>query len=270
MQATCTTACRIYHQPFFNFRDIYDCTTLAILGTGVPSLTLILVLGMRHGLDPDHLAAIDGLTLRTFAARPRWAPWMGGLFSMGHGIVILSIVCLAALASERFQPSPSLFGWLEWIPALLLLLLAIMNGRALLSTAAYPLASVRSRLFPRWLSGRSGPWSGVVLGMVFAAVFDTALQAAAWGYAATALGGMASALGVALIFSAGMAITDCFDGWVTARVMRTGRQEIIAAFRRRLGWPIVLMCAAIGIYMVLSKLFPAMEIVEQWYSILGG
>lgn len=243
---------------------------MTTLSTTAPSLTLMLMLGMRHGLDPDHLAAIDGLTLRAGTLRPGWAPWMGAMFSLGHGIVVLTIVAAAALASERYQPPAALFDWLEWIPPALLLLLAALNARALLAPSSYALASVRSSFLPSWLGSRTGPWAGILLGMLFAAVFDTAIQAAAWGYAATALGGIGPALTIALMFALGMACTDLCDGWVTARVMRTGHQDLILAFRRRLGWPIVVMCAGIGTYMVVHKLRPTLVISETWYSLLGG
>src|SRR5260221_520427 len=40
---------------------------------------LVFVLGLKHGLDPDHLVAIDGLTR---SSRSRWC---GLFFSLGHG-----------------------------------------------------------------------------------------------------------------------------------------------------------------------------------------
>jgi len=198
---------------------------------------------------------------------------MGAMFSLGHGIVVLAIVAAAALASEHYQPPAALFNWLEWIPPALLLLLAALNARALLAPtapSAYALAGVRSSLVPKWLGQSTGPWSGILLGMLFAAVFDTAIQAAAWGYAATALGGIGPALTIAFMFALGMGCTDLCDGWVTARVMRTGHQDLIRAFRRRLGWPIVIMCAGIGCYMIAHKLDHSLEIDETWYSWLGG
>ena len=238
--------------------------------TTMPSLALVLLLGMRHGLDPDHLAAIDGLTLRTMPLRPRWAPWMGGLFALGHGIVVLAIVAATALASQAYQPSAQLFAWLEWLPVALLLALAAMNARALLQTDGYPLAPLRLVLLPARWRGQAGPVGGVALGMVFALVFETALQAAAWGYASVALGGVGGALLVGLVFTVGMAITDLLDGWVTARVMRSGRRDVINAFRRRLGWPIVGMCVAVAVYLIASKLAPDLALAEHWYSALGA
>ena len=44
-----------------------------------------LALEMRHGTDPDHLAAIDGLT----RIRPRATN--GVYFALGHGLVVISL-----------------------------------------------------------------------------------------------------------------------------------------------------------------------------------
>ncbi|MBR7634439.1 hypothetical protein [Janthinobacterium lividum] len=235
---------------------------------GLPALALIFLLGMRHGLEPDHLAAVDGLTLRSQAASPRWAPWMGALFALGHGVTVLAIVAVAALASAQFTPSPTVFGWLEWLPIALLLLIAGMNARSLLAGAQ--LAEVRGRLLPRWLQRASGPLAAILVGMLFALVFDTALQAAAWGYAAVALGGMQPALLTGLVFAVGMGVTDTFDGWVTAKVMRTGQIDLVRAFRRRLGWPIVAICVAMAAYMVAGKLDSAWSLPESWTAALGA
>ena len=41
---------------------------------------LVFALGLRHGFDPDHLVAIDGLT------RSSKSRWCGLFFSLGHGV----------------------------------------------------------------------------------------------------------------------------------------------------------------------------------------
>src|SRR4029453_14597859 len=46
------------------------------------TLWLAFVLGLRHGTDPDHLTAIDGLS----RIRPRATN--GLLFALGHGLVV--------------------------------------------------------------------------------------------------------------------------------------------------------------------------------------
>ena len=51
---------------------------------------LAVALGMRHGVDPDHLAAVDGLS------RVRPSPLNGVLFALGHGGVVTLLAFPAA------------------------------------------------------------------------------------------------------------------------------------------------------------------------------
>jgi high-affinity nickel-transport protein len=140
---------------------------------GLPALALIFLLGMRHGLEPDHLAAVDGLTLRSQAAHARWTPWMGALFALGHGIYVLAIVAVAALASAQFTPSASLLGWLEWLPIALLMLIAGLNARSLLAGAQ--LAEVRGRLLPRSLPESWTAALGAAMVLLMAALYGWTL-----------------------------------------------------------------------------------------------
>src|SRR5258705_12777696 len=72
-------------------------------------VAVVFLLGLKHGLDPDHLAAIDGLTRFNAADRPRLSRWSGLLFSAGHGLVVTAIaVAVATVASEWRAPA-----WLE-------------------------------------------------------------------------------------------------------------------------------------------------------------
>ena len=52
---------------------------------------LVFMLGMRHGLDADHLATIDGLTRFNSRSNPGLARWCGCWFSLGHGAVVVAI-----------------------------------------------------------------------------------------------------------------------------------------------------------------------------------
>ena len=66
------------------------------MGTELLSLSglvLMFVLGLRHGLDPDHIACIDGLTWRALSHdhNQGYAPWIGTLFAIGHGLLVTSI-----------------------------------------------------------------------------------------------------------------------------------------------------------------------------------
>ena len=52
---------------------------------------LVLLLGIRHGFDADHLAAIDGMTYHNARLRPGLARVCGALFSIGHGGVVVAV-----------------------------------------------------------------------------------------------------------------------------------------------------------------------------------
>ncbi len=101
------------------------------------TLGLIFLLGLKHGLDPDHIAVIDNLTFRAAAERPCMAPWTGTFFAIGHSIS----VAIVALAVSWLA---GVFAWPEWIGAAvdvmiiaLLVLVGTLNLRALLRTTNF-------------------------------------------------------------------------------------------------------------------------------------
>src|SRR5258708_10769610 len=64
---------------------------------------LVFVLGLKHGLDPDHLVAIDGLTRSS--TREEMRRWCGLFFSLGHGCVVTLVgIALAVVASDWQAP----------------------------------------------------------------------------------------------------------------------------------------------------------------------
>src|SRR5512141_358518 len=90
-------------------------------------VAVVFLLGLKHGLDPDHLAVIDGLTRYNAGRRPRLARWSGLIFSAGHGVVVMGVaISVATVASEWRAPR-----WLEdagtWISIAFLALLGIAN-----------------------------------------------------------------------------------------------------------------------------------------------
>src|SRR6516165_9916491 len=93
----------------------------------VGSAALALALGLRHGLDADHLAAIDGLTRSNMIRGRAFAPYCGALFSTGHGVAILWAASMLAALTSAWAPP----GWLETTGKILsarhLLLLGVSN-----------------------------------------------------------------------------------------------------------------------------------------------
>ena len=96
---------------------------------------VVLLLGMKHGFDADHLATIDGLTRCNARARRSFARFCGALFSLGHGVVVMAIALAVGTVSRSWQ-TPQ---WLEisgaWISIGFLTLLGVLNLHAVLSAA---------------------------------------------------------------------------------------------------------------------------------------
>jgi len=142
-------------------------------------------MGLRHGLDPDHLSVIDGLS------RLRPSRWNGLLFAVGHGLLVtLLAVGAGRMAAQFIGP------YAPW----LLILVGMVNLWRLMTpgTHGHSYFTQLTRLGP------------LLLGIVFGAGFETASQLSALVIAADmnpwVLGGS---------FSAGMILVDSVDGYLS-------------------------------------------------------
>jgi len=233
-------------------------------------IILMLALGLRHGLDPDHIALIDGLTLRFNETKPSLAKWVGTLFATGHGLVVTTIAVLVSIISEEFKMPSWFFIFAEWVPVFLLLFVGILNLKGLLSKNDYKTVGWRSSFIPKSLKNSVNPFSVILIGVLFAAVFDTSTQAAAWGYAASAQGGTLGALAMGLIFSAGMIVTDTIDGHILHKLLtKTKNKVTILCYRKRIGWTIVIMSFTVAGYKIASEFIPTIELSNTANSLIG-
>lgn len=194
---------------------------------------LVLLLGMRHGLDADHLATINGFTRLAAHEQRAWARWCGVFFSLGHGAVVMAIAAAVGLLSERWAPPQ----WLDllgaWVSVGVLLLLGVINLRAVLACPAdgkVVLVGLKGRFVDRFLRARH-PAQMLLVGALFAASFDTVSQAALFGITATHFGGVAPALALGLIFMLGMLVTDGINGWWVSQLL--ARSDRFAASASR-------------------------------------
>lgn len=234
-------------------------------------LWLMFMLGLRHGFDPDHIAMIDSMAYRALDRRPQLAPWVGTLFALGHGLAVTAIaVALGAFASEITLP-PFLRVLLDWLPCILLFMVGILNLQELLSERAYQPRGWKMRFVPARLRDSSHPLGIFAIGILFALVFDTATQAAAWGYAATATGGTVMALVAGLAFTAGMTVTDTADGRLMVRLLRQAGGVVNAAvYRRGIGWIVVVMSFSMGAYAAVTQLRSSAEMDDLSMTMTGG
>lgn len=222
------------------------------LPTTFPALAaLAFVLGARHGLDADHLATIDGLTRLHRIGRH----WCGLLFSLGHGAVVVAVV-VALTALHRQWQVPDWFQATGTVVSLaFLLLLGVANLRALMATPAGQVlqpVGFKGRWLGALLQGRHPLWAAAV-GALFALSFDTLSQAALFAVAGNDHGGGQATL-LALLFVAGMLVTDGINGWWVARLLAASDARAVRASRVMGGTvaAISLGVAALGIARWLS------------------
>jgi nickel/cobalt transporter (NiCoT) family protein len=235
-------------------------------------MLLMLILGLRHGLDPDHIAVIDGMTLRHFRERPSLARWAGTLFALGHGAVVTVIAVLVAVLSRSIELPAQVSSVAEWVPVVLLLLVGTINVVALLRNGqhTHAIKGWRYYFLPKRLRETSHPLGIFAIGVLFALVFDTTTQAAAWGLAAAGSHGVSGALLIGILFSAGMVATDTLDSrLLTNLLQRTDGTAAMYRYRRFLGWLIVAMAYGVAGYSILAHFQPAFEIGETAYTGIG-
>lgn len=190
------------------------------MGTAFPAeialVALVFALGLRHGLDPDHLVAIDGLTR---SSRSRWS---GFFFSLGHGIVITLLGVVLALAATDWQPP----GWVEGVGTLVSIGILVALGAANLAMSLRPLqdghvpmVGLRGRWLTERLARASHPVVVAAIGAAFAVSFDTLSHALLFSASGAAGAGWLVAAALGLVFTCGMVITDALNGWWVARMI---------------------------------------------------
>jgi nickel/cobalt transporter (NiCoT) family protein len=218
-------------------------------------MALFFLLGLRHGIEPDHIAAIDGLTLRAHDHHEPHAPWTGSLFALGHGLAIAVIAVGISFVAASFTLPSALVQIVDWLPVVLLALLGAWNLRALLAPGAYRPSSVRMKLIPAALRERTDLWSTVAIGLLFALVIDTVAHVSAWSVFATHQGGWWAGAMAGLLFSGGMLIASTADSQLVSRMLRSARTEAAASqLRRGIGWFVVLLSFAVVVHAVMTRL----------------
>jgi len=231
---------------------------------------LVFILGLKHGLAADHIAAIDGLGMHlTKQGKQGVIPWLGTFFALGHGLVITIFICIAGLSATQLNISRRWIKWMEWLPVLLLFVIAFLNLRILTARNS---AVQRHRHLPSEKNGDStNSLSALLIGACFAMFLDTLSEAASWGYSAASSGSYTAALFVGLVFTTGMLVTDTIDSRLLARVIRQSAfNERVRKQRRTLTWIVVIFSFAIGGQELLAPFFPALKISATEDMIIGG
>jgi high-affinity nickel-transport protein len=229
-----------------------------IHGSILPLVALAFVLGMKHGMDADHLATIDGLTrFNAAAGRRGLARLCGFLFSVGHGCV----VCIVAVATGYLFQHGAVPPWMDdvgaWVSAFFLLLLGALNLHAVLTTPSHEMVRMVG-IKGRWLGKlrhAGHPAMIALVGALFAFSFDTLSQAALFSATATQYGGVLQALLLAVCFMFGMMLTDAANGlWISHLLQRADATARAAS--RIMGITVALLSLVVAGLGLSRKFFP--------------
>lgn len=181
-------------------------------------ILFILTLGLRHGLDLDHLATIDAIVRKVSYAK-RLAKWVGFLFSLGHGLVVVG---LSILFGIQFLQS-TIPNWLDnlghWISVFFLLLFGGMNLLSLFSKS-YQTRALKTRMAEKIPLNRYSPLFIIIIGGLFALSFDTFTQVSLFSLSATAMAGWVFSGLLGVVFMLGMMLSDGMNGYFTSVLIR--------------------------------------------------
>lgn len=194
--------------------------------------------GLRHAVDPDHIAAIDNTTRKLMQDGQRPVA-VGFFFSLGHSTIVFALSVLIALSAAfvkknlpHMQSIGAVFGtsvsgfFLLIIASINLLVLADIykTWRKVVKGGTYDDKTLEEYLNNRGLLARlfrpllrvvSHSWNMYPIGVLFGLGFDTASEVGILGMA-----GLAGAQGMPvwlililpLLFVAGMSLVDTTDG----------------------------------------------------------
>ena len=174
------------------------------------SIPAMIILGLRHALDVDHITAIDNiLRLHNAATKARW---VGAGFSIGHMVSVLAEMILIIYVIGSVTGADVLSFWGGIIGAIALATIGAVNIYSMKRWGKTGSAILASKILAR--TGMLGPFgSSLVTGLVFGLGFDTATQISAITLSAVASAtlGVQVALILAGFFAMGMIPVDTLD-----------------------------------------------------------
>jgi high-affinity nickel-transport protein len=203
---------------------------------------LAYVLGLRHAVDADHVAAIDNV-VRKLVQEGRKPISTGFFFSLGHStVVVLAVLAVATTATalhDRFGAFLSIGGAVgKTVSAALLLAIGVANlivlgqiwktvqrarGEPVAAHFADilgPAGGILARLCGPIFRTISKSWHMYPLGFVFGLGFDTATEVGLLGLSASQSGDSQSLWSILVfpaLFAASMTLVDTTDGLLMMR-----------------------------------------------------
>ena len=174
------------------------------------SIPTMILLGLRHALDADHITAIDNLVRLHNSSRN--SKWVGAGFSLGHMISVLAQMILIIFVIGSIMSVDQISLWGGVIGAIALGVIGAINIYSMKKWGKTGSAILASQVLSR--IGIMKPFSSALItGMVFGLGFDTATQISAITLSAIASAtvGIQVALALAGFFAIGMIPVDTLD-----------------------------------------------------------
>ncbi len=220
----------------------------AILAYGAVAYTL----GLRHGFDADHIAAIDNTTRKLIQEKKRTAA-VGTWFSLGHATVVAAMIVVLVLSFNYIVGQRSAFqsvgsivgsavaGTFLWLIGLMNVVIVVEIYRIFRSVRQGQLdeAHLEEQLNKRGFMNRyfgkvfkvvREAWQIYPVGVLFGLGFDTFSEIALIGFAlfASSAAPLWIVLILPLLFACGMVLVDTTDsvvmtyayGWAFRRPIR--------------------------------------------------
>jgi high-affinity nickel-transport protein len=194
------------------------------------------ILGLRHGVDADHIAAIDNTT-RKLMQEDKRPLTVGMWFSIGHAITVGLMVLLLVFAADEILHtaaydatnvfSTAISGLFLYIIAIINVIIVVeiyrvfkglKNGTINRSQLDCELNNngFMNRHFGKLFKIVSEPYQMIIVGLLFGLGFDTATETMTVGFAVAASVGsnipLWAIMTLPLCFACGMIFTDMSDG----------------------------------------------------------
>ncbi len=222
----------IWGLAFFVYRNYPISLSLCLLAYGF---------GLRHGIDADHVAAIDSVT-RKLLEKNQNQGYIGFFFSLGHSTIVIilsALVAITAASIHGYFPSISKYGTMlgGFFSVFFLLVFATANLFILLDVvkkiknyddqAAKPVeikvGGFLSKILRPVLKIVTKSWHMYFVGFLFGLGFDTATEVAILGISAYTVTQHISIWAIMIfpaLFTAGMCLVDTTSGLLILRACR--------------------------------------------------
>jgi nickel/cobalt transporter (NiCoT) family protein len=223
----------------------------------------VFVLGLRHGADPDHLAAIDNVTRNAYERTPLLSRFVGTFFAAGHTVMVLAISAIVGFLGERFATHGAMIERIgTWVSIVVLIAIAVVNIRQVASGDTTRIGGAKTRLLPRALREGTNALLAIPIGLLFGFGFETSSQIATYAVAFGAGAGFLGAILVGAMFCIGMIVTDTLDSVLVHRLVSFRSAHLPKLMRI---WIIsvsalALIVAAYELLQVLGVQFPVSDI----------